>query len=1772
MQTEHLAPLSPLPPTPPPKHASSKRLGKLEQNLSSHNLDLPHNSHNLSQSLMNGNSSVLSPSYRNCQNLSKASVNSAKRHNFCHQQSEGFDIQNDSSLEQSNTYLQSLSIATPNSESSKTNLNESSLCRLSCKRSINGDLKIGFNVSKAIDLEVDASSMNVYWTLKFNDSEENPSNAVHAVNQSFQTSMPNHQTRCSDCEVMEGGEVIQTSDRKRQRIESDQISNVHDRKKAPGNSTEMFIHNSNHVTETSNAVMGIFKTESPDHTLPSNNIDQVDYNACNSVGLWYNPVDQKHMMNHSNDILELHQSTVVKKELPDSKKYSSCEKQENNTSAVSSSCESPSPIKRKLKFDSPINSSIQIQNHLTPTETQNSLMGKELKKHRRRKGSTENVKMGKVNVSAMQNQNHMLPAENSDSPVDKDLIRRGLHQEMEKSNSSSIQNQIPLLLAEVPESSESKHLKRKHKKNLHKSKKTKESNPSVTKVKNGSKIKDPLKTKLSKPKKIHKTKASQIKAREKESIGDNNLLVNATNILPNEQMQTNLINVKTKKSILMPPFKLPESSLDDHQYYKNNSEQSEGMCDDKNACNELSITVTENKTSQSFELKRKLSASSRKHLFKQSNLTAVKEEEPLLCTVPLKQETQTLINATKGRKKVLNTSSAKNEVLQTEMQSPNFSSQNKKSKKEKSRKQKIDSKKLIRPAIFVPATSVSSLKFLQENSETNGSSGLHGSLVINGSSEKENTDTQVYETALLLKEKSQNTEFIFSSSSTEMHHVNDFGAGNKKSNILLEKDRKYPAVTYDNCSNVAKANASSEVQSEIVLVDGNQAMSATAHQNMCDGLKHKSEHLVSDEQSSISEIDKCENVENVIFNVTSINSNKNNGESLLSKTRNDASNENFQNDTMHFDSSSFLSEVVEKFNTVSNESEDNTAQKSTIPLKFDASNVASSEKSIENGFEEQRISIFHNHDEHTLSENLVNGNCDSKEYVSNESISGVKEHSVTAHFNDKITNFIETSCKNSSFDESANIKECQQDKESEAECQKIENGNLNELSSESTDTEECREDKVAKHKKSENGTINEFSGENTPIKVAHFNGNAFRRKKLGSPLLKIIKCDDILPNASNLNKSEKMELTENDSASDYKLTNSYFPKVKVSALSAISPDHQRTGASEAHLNGAEEQIVENGVENVICNVVKQVNNISNTFCSSKEVKDIVSVTNMQKLVAVNTKSLNTNGANTDDTVINTSVSDAFCNDNEVSSFQAKANTKLTVNDTENKNCNGRTKLNDVTLKKLNNTLKNKTSSICNDSDMNSDSDALVIAEDSDDEKCTNVVTAIENSNEDSEPVSPKESKQNKKRKTSKATRKAKKKGKNDKKKANIKNNRKIKVKTEVQEQKHPLTAVLENIEKLKFDATHVKHELHTFKNALINPGNAPDCRTLLYHVLNHLLTSRRNPLMAYNTKRNVDVLLPFVENCMVNCLFEIECKKKPHLHGLVSSALKTIPELVLSKDRFNIYGLSSICRVYTEMCKHINDTKAPLVLCADLLKRQHKFAPFLIASIVGVWRELFEISESTNDQEANFHSSITYAIRKKSHLLSSAQWSYSRNVIDDFMKAPPVSDVNVAADFCIQALQSKCASNSFDDRFLLTTPLTVFAQHEGWEWARKNVLEKYVYPSIDHYRHKESNKEAFALLCELYGDICLSAPDVKPCFKFLCNMFIHSDHHDYPYVQEITVNTLIKLLPLKGQPLPPFVTEWIEKNEKKLQNSPTELVLRKHLIYDGKEFKVDDIL
>lgn len=134
-----------------------------------------------------------------------------------------------------------------------------------------------------------------------------------------------------------------------------------------------------------------------------------------------------------------------------------------------------------------------------------------------------------------------------------------------------------------------------------------------------------------------------------------------------------------------------------------------------------------------------------------------------------------------------------------------------------------------------------------------------------------------------------------------------------------------------------------------------------------------------------------------------------------------------------------------------------------------------------------------------------------------------------------------------------------------------------------------------------------------------------------------------------------------------------------------------------------------------------------------------------------------------------------------------------------------------------------------------------------------------------------------------------------------------------------------------------------------------DVSILLFHILNYIHKSKKNPLLDFLSCQDPSTLLPIDENCLVTALFSMESMKKPHLEGLLKAALTTTHNLILSKKRFTVSGLAALCRFLTEIYKRQGNTVNPVVLCADLLKMRHKYASHLIASVAGVWPELFQI-------------------------------------------------------------------------------------------------------------------------------------------------------------------------------------------------------------------------
>lgn len=51
---------------------------------------------------------------------------------------------------------------------------------------------------------------------------------------------------------------------------------------------------------------------------------------------------------------------------------------------------------------------------------------------------------------------------------------------------------------------------------------------------------------------------------------------------------------------------------------------------------------------------------------------------------------------------------------------------------------------------------------------------------------------------------------------------------------------------------------------------------------------------------------------------------------------------------------------------------------------------------------------------------------------------------------------------------------------------------------------------------------------------------------------------------------------------------------------------------------------------------------------------------------------------------------------------------------------------------------------------------------------------------------------------------------------------------------------------------------------------------------------------------------------------------------------------------------------------------------------------------------------------------------------------------------------------------------------MLIDPLVIFSAYEGWDWAQKTLLDKFIVPSLKMYARKK-NERAFTILSALYG-------------------------------------------------------------------------------------------
>ncbi|KAG8187848.1 hypothetical protein JTE90_001222 [Oedothorax gibbosus] len=340
---------------------------------------------------------------------------------------------------------------------------------------------------------------------------------------------------------------------------------------------------------------------------------------------------------------------------------------------------------------------------------------------------------------------------------------------------------------------------------------------------------------------------------------------------------------------------------------------------------------------------------------------------------------------------------------------------------------------------------------------------------------------------------------------------------------------------------------------------------------------------------------------------------------------------------------------------------------------------------------------------------------------------------------------------------------------------------------------------------------------------------------------------------------------------------------------------------------------------------------------------------------------------------------------------------------------------------------------------------------------------------------------------------------------------------------------------------HFKDSVSILKEILINPENYSDITTLLYAVVKYLSLSENNPLLEFAESEDKSVLLPPDEDCIVTAFFKIDSDETPHLRGLLKATVNIIQNLLISKKTISIYGLASLCRIATEICKRQEDKSASLTLCCNLLKTKQEFAPYLIATIVSTWLELFKENAGLSAEEIIFLSSIAYAAKVRTNL-TDPDWNASIEILTKYLNSRPVINVRKTINVMMDTIQVSCCDESWIHCHMLTSAVTLFSMHEDYNWIEDNVIKQFVAPLLNKFGTEMIHNKAFEMFCKLYVDLFLMNPSTNPREELLIKFFKKENIKDSSYIQESAALALMKYLFLKNIPLPRLLTHWFEKN------------------------------
>ncbi|CAL1301333.1 unnamed protein product [Larinioides sclopetarius] len=352
---------------------------------------------------------------------------------------------------------------------------------------------------------------------------------------------------------------------------------------------------------------------------------------------------------------------------------------------------------------------------------------------------------------------------------------------------------------------------------------------------------------------------------------------------------------------------------------------------------------------------------------------------------------------------------------------------------------------------------------------------------------------------------------------------------------------------------------------------------------------------------------------------------------------------------------------------------------------------------------------------------------------------------------------------------------------------------------------------------------------------------------------------------------------------------------------------------------------------------------------------------------------------------------------------------------------------------------------------------------------------------------------------------------------------------------------LENINTNELTDECFFHYVHSLIDYFSDPKTM-DMPTLIYLVVDYLSSNKVSPdsLFTYLQNQDVCVYIQPSENCIVHALFEIERKSLPHLNGLIRNTLNIIHQVMISKKKMAPNGLSSLCRVFMEICKINNDRWEPLFLCCELLRLRHRLAPYLINSLAGVWRTPFCLFDKFSAEENMLLGSINYGMKEKPTLMDSNLWMLTVRLRSTYFPHPLIIPPHQAIQFLTTEIFSRCERGLFQNLWMLASPLIIYVLKETWKW-KKSFRDGYLEPKLLHFS-RCSNEQGFGLFCNLYVDIFSRCPESP--FGHTLQFFASTElHQGVKFVQDCVAVALLKYIGIKDKHIPALLRDWFLKNQ-----------------------------